>query len=294
MSTTITILRIKMSSLSKFLKLIKFEHTIFALPFAYIGMFMGFENGFSFRVFLLVTVAMASARSAAMALNRIIDLKYDAMNERTKNRELPSGKIKLKEAYLFTFISILIFEITTYFINPLAFKLSPVALFFILTYSYTKRFTALCHLYLGFTDALAPLGGYVAAKGELTLPIWLLAGFVSFWIAGFDILYALQDREFDKRVGLHSIPVSLGVRSAMFVARIFHLVAFIFLIGSMYLFRLSYFAYLGALVVAFLLFLEHRLVDPDDPKKINLAFFNINSYISIVLLISFLVGKYLG
>ncbi len=294
MFTTITILRIKMSSLSKFLKLIKFEHTIFALPFAYIGMFMGFENGFSFRVFLLVTVAMASARSAAMALNRIIDLKYDAMNERTKNRELPSGKIKPKEAYLFTFISILIFEITTYFINPLAFKLSPVALFFILTYSYTKRFTALCHLYLGFTDALAPLGGYVAAKGELTLPIWLLAGFVSFWIAGFDILYALQDREFDKRVGLHSIPVSLGVRSAMFVARIFHLVAFIFLIGSMYLFRLSYFAYLGALVVAFLLFLEHKLVDPDDPKKINLAFFNINSYISIVLLISFLVGKYLG
>ncbi len=283
-----------MSSLKKFLNMIKFEHTIFALPFAYIGMFMGFKDGFSLRIFLLVTVAMASARSAAMALNRIIDLKYDAMNERTRNRELPSGKIKLKEAYLFTFISILIFEITTYFINPLAFKLSPVALFFILTYSYTKRFTALCHLYLGITDAIAPLGGYVAAAEKLSLPIWLLAGFVSFWIAGFDILYALQDREFDRRAGLHSIPVSLGVKGAMVVARIFHFVAFLFLIASMYLFKLSNFAYVGALVVALLLFLEHRLVDPDDPKKINLAFFNINSYISVVLLISFLVGKYFG
>ncbi len=283
-----------MSSLKKFLNMIKFEHTIFALPFAYIGMFMGFKDGFSLRIFLLVTVAMASARSAAMALNRIIDLKYDAMNERTRNRELPSGKIKLKEAYLFTFISIVIFEITTYFINPLAFKLSPVALFFILTYSYTKRFTALCHLYLGITDAIAPLGGYVAAAEKLSLPIWLLAGFVSFWIAGFDILYALQDREFDRRAGLRSIPVSLGVKGAMAVARIFHFVAFLFLIASMYLFKLSNFAYVGALVVAFLLFLEHRLVDPDDPKKINLAFFNINSYISVVLLISFLVGKYFG
>jgi len=283
-----------MSSLKKFLNMIKFEHTIFALPFAYIGMFMGFERGFSFRVFLLVTLAMASARSAAMALNRIIDLKYDAMNERTKNRELPSGKIKLKEAYLFTLISILIFETTTYFINPLAFKLSPVALFFILTYSYTKRFTPLCHLYLGFTDAIAPLGGYVAAAEKLSLPIWLLAGFVSFWIAGFDILYALQDREFDRRVGLHSIPVSLGVKGAMIVARVFHFIAFLFLLGSMYLFGLSYYAYAGAMIVAFLLFLEHRLVDPDDPRKINLAFFNINSYISVVLLIAFLVGKYFG
>ncbi len=283
-----------MSSLKKFLNMIKFEHTIFALPFAYIGMFMGFKHGFSLKVFILVTVAMASARSAAMALNRIVDLKFDAMNERTKNRELPSGKIKLKDAYIFTFLSIVIFEITTYLINDLAFKLSPIALFFILTYSYTKRFTSLCHLYLGFTDAIAPLGGYVAASNSLSLPIWLLAGFVSFWIAGFDILYALQDRDFDKSVGLHSIPVSLDVKGAMFVAKLFHLVAFLFLIASMYTFDLSRLSYLGALIVAILLFVEHRLVDPNDPKKINLAFFNMNSYISIVLLITFLVGKYCG
>jgi len=283
-----------MSSLKKFLNMIKFEHTIFALPFAYIGMFMGFKHGFSIKVFILVTIAMASARSAAMALNRIVDLKFDAMNERTKNRELPSGKIRLKDAYIFTFLSIAIFEITTYFINDLAFKLSPIALFFILTYSYTKRFTSLCHLYLGFTDAIAPLGGYVAASDSLSLPIWLLSGFVSFWIAGFDILYALQDREFDKSVGLHSIPVSLGVKGAMNVARLFHVIAFLFLVASMYMFGLAEVSYLGAIVVAVLLFIEHRLVDPDDPKKINLAFFNMNSYISVVLLVTFLVGKYCG
>ncbi len=283
-----------MSSFKKFLNMIKFEHTIFALPFAYIGMFMGFKHGFSLRVFILVTIAMASARSAAMALNRIVDLKYDAMNERTKNRELPAGKIKLREAYAFTLLSIVVFEVTTYFINSFAFKLSPIALFFVLTYSYTKRFTSLCHLYLGFTDAIAPLGGYVAASNSLSLPIWLLAGFVSFWIAGFDVLYALQDREFDKSVGLNSIPVSFGVKGALLLAKLFHVIAFLFLIFSMYLFGLSPIVYVGAAIVVVLLFVEHKLVDPNDPKKINLAFFNMNSYISIVLLITFLIGKYYG
>ena len=294
MHTTTGTLKIGMSSLKKFLNMIRFEHTIFALPFAYIGMFMGFKHGFSIKVFILVTVAMAAARSAAMALNRIIDLKYDALNDRTKNRELPSGKIKLKDAYIFTFLSIVIFEIAAYLINDLAFKLSPVALFFILTYSYTKRFTPLCHLYLGFTDAIAPLGGYVAASDSLSLPIWLLSGFVSFWIAGFDILYSLQDRDFDKSVGLYSIPVSFGIKRAMFVAKLFHLFAFAFLILSMYLFGLSKVSFFGSLVVAVLLLFEHKLVDPNDPKKINLAFFNMNSYISIVLFFTFLVGKYYG
>lgn len=287
-------LRIEMSSLKKFLNMIKFEHTIFALPFAYVGMIMGFRDGFSLKVALLVTIAMASARSTAMALNRIIDLKYDALNERTKNRELPSGKIKLKDAYIFTLISVVVFELSAYLINDLAFKLSPVALFFLVTYSYTKRFTSLCHLYLGATDAIAPLGGYVAASGRLDMPIWLLAGFVMFWIAGFDILYSLQDREFDKRFGLHSIPVSLGVKGALWVARLFHLVGFGFLILSMIEFHLNYISFVGALVVAVLLFVEHKLVDPNDPKKINLAFFNMNSYISIVLFFTFLVGKYYG
>ncbi len=281
-----------MSSISKFLSMIKFEHTIFALPFAYIGMMMGFQNNISLKIIILVTIAMASARSAAMALNRIIDKKIDAMNERTKNRELVTGKVSLKEAYVFTFLSIVIFEITTYFINDLAFELSPVALFFILTYSYTKRFTWLCHLYLGATDAIAPLGGYVSAADSLNRAVWLLAFFVTFWIAGFDILYALQDIEFDRKHKLGSIPAKFGVQASLYIAKLFHIIAFGFLIFSMHLFGLNRISYIGALIVAALLFIEHTLIDANDPKKINLAFFNINSYISIVLFFTFLVGRY--
>jgi len=281
-----------MNSIKKFLSMIKFEHTIFALPFAYIGMIMGFNNEVSIRVIVLVTVAMASARSAAMALNRIIDKNIDAMNDRTKNRELITGKVSLKEAYIFTFISIAIFEISAYLINDLAFKLSPVALFFVLTYSYTKRFSWLCHLYLGATDAIAPLGGYVSSANGLNEAIWFLAAFVTFWIAGFDVLYALQDMEFDKTHSLHSIPAKFGAKSALHIAKLLHITAFGFLIYSMYLFGLNLMAYIGAVIVAVLLFLEHTLVDANDLKKINLAFFNINSYISIVLFFTFLVGKY--
>ncbi len=281
-----------MNSVLKFLSMIKFEHTIFALPFAYIGMIMGFQNTISIKIIILVTIAMASARSAAMALNRIIDKKIDALNERTKNRELVTGKIGTKEAYVFTILSILIFEITTYYINDLAFMLSPVALFFILTYSYTKRFTWLCHIYLGATDAIAPLGGYVSAANSLSRAIWLLALFVTFWIAGFDILYAMQDVEFDRKYSLSSIPSKFGIRNGLNIAKLFHILAFGFLIISMYLFNLNSFAYIGAAIVAILLFLEHTMIDVNDTKKINLAFFNINSYISIVLFFTFLVGRY--
>ncbi len=283
-----------MNSLTKFLSMIKFEHTIFALPFAYVGMIMGSIGIPSIKTIILVTIAMASARAAAMALNRIVDRKFDALNERTKNRELISGKVKLQEAYIFTALSIFIFEISTYFINDLAFKLSPIALFFILTYSYTKRFTWLCHLYLGATDAIAPLGGYVASANSLSKPIWMLALFVTFWIAGFDILYSIQDATFDKEHKLYSIPANFGVNNALHIAKLFHLTGFIFLILSIHLFRLNLAGYIGALVVAILLFIEHILIEPDDEKKINLAFFNINSYISVVLFFTFLVGKYYG
>lgn len=283
-----------MNALLKFFSMIKFEHTIFALPFAYIGMMLGFgDNDASVKIIILVTVAMASARTAAMALNRIIDRKIDAANERTKKRELVTGEVKLKSAYLFTFLSIIIFELTTYFINDLAFKLSPVALFFLLTYSYTKRFTLLSHLYLGATDAIAPLGGYVSASGNLNNPgIWYLAIFVALWIAGFDILYATQDEKFDRKYGLHSIPVAFGTYKALNIAKIFHLVGFAFLVVSIYQFSLNAIAYFGALIVAILLIVEHRLVDPNDLTKVNIAFFNINGYISVVLFFTFLIGKY--
>jgi 4-hydroxybenzoate polyprenyltransferase len=283
------------SPLAKFLSMIKFEHTIFALPFAYVGMVMGAEGIPSLKTILLVTLAMASARTAAMALNRIIDRKIDALNERTKNRELVTGAVNLKDAYIFTSLSIIIFELSTYFINDLAFKLSPIALFFILTYSYTKRFSWLCHIYLGATDAIAPLGGYVASSGTLTQPIWFLAMFVTFWIAGFDVLYSVQDEKFDKEHKLYSIPSVFGIKASLHIAKILHLMGFIFLILSIHTFGLkNIIGYAGSLIVAILLFIEHLLIDPNDTKKINLAFFNINSYISLVLFFTFLVSRYYG
>ncbi|WP_291493593.1 4-hydroxybenzoate octaprenyltransferase [Desulfurella sp.] len=281
-----------MSKLKQILSMIKFEHSIFALPFAYIGMLL--SNHFNLKITILITIAMISARSVAMTLNRIIDYRIDSLNPRTKNRELPRGIVKLKEAWLFAIIFLCIFEVSAYLLNPLAFKLSFVALFFLVTYSYTKRFTWLCHIYLGITDAIAPLGGFVGAAGYLDMNIFYLALFVAFWIGGFDILYALQDLEFDLKNGVYSIPVKFGPNFARIIAAIFHLVAFVFLLITIYLYKLNYFAYIGAFLVLGLLIFEHLLVDPKDLKKINIAFFNINSYISIVLIVVFLLGRFVN
>ncbi|MGC9257062.1 UbiA-like polyprenyltransferase [Desulfurella sp.] len=278
-----------MYKLKHILSMIKFEHSIFALPFAYIGMLL--SNHYNVRILILITIAMVSARSVAMALNRIIDYEIDKRNPRTKNRELPIGKVKFKEAWIFTIFSLIVFELAAYLLNPLAFKLSFVALFFLITYSYTKRFTWLCHIYLGITDAIAPLGGFVGAAGYLDMNIFYLALFVAFWIGGFDILYALQDLEFDLKNGVYSIPVKFGPNFARLFAALFHLIAFVFLLITIYVYKLNYIAYIGAFLVLGLLIVEHLLVDPKDLKKINIAFFNINSYISIVLIGVFLLGR---
>jgi len=278
-----------MSKLKHILSMIKFEHSIFALPFAYIGMLL--SNHYNVKIVILITIAMVSARASAMTLNRIIDFKIDKENPRTQNRELITGKVKMKEAYILAFLSIIVFEISAYCLNPLAFKLSFIALFFLITYSYTKRFTWLCHLYLGLTDAIAPLGGFVGAAGYLDENIFLLGFFIAFWIGGFDILYALQDLEFDLKNGVYSIPVKFGPQKARFFAATFHVIAFVFLLLTIYTYKLNIFAYAGAIIVFGLLVTEHLLVDPKDLKKINVAFFNINSYISIVLVIAFLLGK---
>ncbi|MGC8501990.1 UbiA-like polyprenyltransferase [Desulfurella sp.] len=278
-----------MYKLKHILSMIKFEHSIFALPFAYIGMLL--SNHYNVRILILITIAMVSARSVAMALNRIIDYEIDKRNPRTKNRELPIGKVKFKEAWIFTIFSLIVFELAAYLLNPLAFKLSFVALFFLITYSYTKRFTWLCHIYLGITDAIAPLGGFVGAAGYLDMNIFYLALFVAFWIGGFDILYALQDLEFDLKNGVYSIPVKFGPDFARLFAALFHLIAFVFLLITIYVYKLNYIAYIGAFLVLGLLIVEHLLVDPKDLKKINIAFFNINSYISIVLIGVFLLGR---
>lgn len=278
-----------MAKLKRILSMIKFEHSIFALPFAYIGMLL--SNHYNARIFILITIAMVSARSAAMALNRIIDYEIDKLNPRTKNRELPIGAVNFKEAWIFTIFSLLVFESSAYLLNPLAFKLSFIALFFLITYSYTKRFTWLCHIYLGLTDAIAPLGGFVGAAGYLDVNIFYLALFVAFWIGGFDILYALQDLEFDLKNGVYSIPVKFGSNFARLWAVLFHAIAFVFLLLTVYVYKLNYFGYIGAFFVLGLLIIEHLLIKPKDLKKINIAFFNINSYISIVLIVVFLLGR---
>jgi len=267
----------------KILRMIKVEHTVFAFPFAFVGALMAIHGIPPLRVILLIVVAMISARSAAMTLNRIIDRRFDALNVRTRDREIPAGRVKVRDAWIFTVVSIIIFEFSAFFLNNLCFMLSPVALFFIFTYSYTKRFTPLCHLYLGATDAFAPLGGYIAAEPSFGIDIVFLYLGVMFWVAGFDILYSLQDVEFDKKVGLHSIPVSLGKDKALIVARLFHFFTIFLFFLAFYCCGLHIFSYTAVVISAFLLFYEHMLVR--DLGKVNVAFFNINGYISVVLFV---------
>ncbi len=265
--------------------MIKAEHTIFAFPFAFIGALMGIHAIPPFRIIFFVILAMISARSAAMTLNRIIDRRFDALNVRTKNREIPAGKVEVKDAWIFTIISIIIFEFSAFCLNKLCFMLSPIALFFIFTYSYSKRFTPLCHLYLGATDALAPLGGYIAAKASFGLDAIFLSLGVMFWIAGFDILYSLQDVEFDKKVGLYSLPTYAGEEKALIIARLFHVFTVILFFLSFYCCGLHILSYIAVVISAFLLIYEHILARPHDLSKINVAFFNINGYISVILFI---------
>ncbi|MCD6129476.1 MAG: 4-hydroxybenzoate octaprenyltransferase [Deltaproteobacteria bacterium] len=269
----------------KILRMIKVEHTVFAFPFAFVGALMAIHAIPPLRIIFFIVVAMISARSAAMTLNRIIDRRFDALNIRTKNREIPAGKVKVRNAWIFTIASLIVFEFSAFCLNNLCFMLSPIALFFILTYSYSKRFTPLCHLYLGATDAIAPLGGYIAAKGAFGLDAIFLSLGVMFWIAGFDILYSLQDVEFDKKAGLYSLPVSLGEDKALIIARLFHLFTVVLFFLAFYYCGLHIFSYIAVVISAFLLIYEHLLARPRELDKINIAFFNINGYISIILFV---------
>ena len=215
-----------MSELKKYLSLVKFSHTIFAMPFALVGYFLGIKTagfGFDWKVFILVIVCMILARSAAMAFNRMVDVQYDRRNPRTINREIPSGQISLFAASVFVAAASLLFIITTWFINPLVFYLSPVALIVIFGYSFTKRFTSLCHFVLGLGLALAPIGAYLSVTARFdVLPI-LFSFIVLLWVGGFDIIYALQDDDFDKSQKLHSLPVRLGRKTALLFSALAHL-----------------------------------------------------------------------
>jgi len=270
--------------MKKYLSLIKFSHTIFAMPFAFIGFFLATKSyEFEWITLVYVIFCMVFARSAAMAFNRYIDRDIDTANPRTaKVREIPNGSIKANSALLFVVINSLLFIATTYLINPLCLALSPIALLVVLGYSYTKRFTSLCHLILGLGLALAPIGAYLAVSGEFNIIPLFFSAAVLFWVSGFDIIYSLQDEEFDKTHELHSIPVLLGKKNALMLSNILHLLTFsaLSIAGSLGEFSLYY--WIGFWSFSALLVYQHTLVKHNDLSKVNLAFFTTNGIASII------------
>ncbi|MDI6829648.1 MAG: UbiA-like polyprenyltransferase [Armatimonadota bacterium] len=267
------------------LEMIKFEHTIFALPFALMSMMLAADGLPERRVIIWILVAMVGARSSAMAFNRIADLTYDRLNPRTADRALPKGILSVGEVWLFTFFSAVTFVFASYMLNSLAFALSPLALLIILGYSYTKRFTSLTHLVLGLALGIAPVGAWIAVRGQFNIAPIVLSAAVMFWTAGFDIIYALQDIEFDRQQGLFSIPRFLGINRSLIVSKLFHFTAVLLLIlfGATMHLGWAYFA--GTLAAAVLLAYEQSLVKPNDLSKVNVAFFNTNGFVSIGLFV---------
>jgi len=268
-----------------YISLVKFSHTVFALPFAIIGYFLALHTeqvDFSWLLFLLVIGCMVFGRNAAMAFNRWADEAYDKANPRTANREIPAGKVKRNSALMFIGLNCLLFVITTYFINPLCFYLSPIVLAVLLGYSYTKRFTPYSHMVLGFGLAIAPIGAYLAVHPELKLIPILLGAVVLTWVSGFDIIYSLQDDSFDKANNLFSIPSVFGRKNALFISILLHVVsaALLLFIGWKGAFGIGY--WIGAIVFIALLTYQHFLVKPNDLSKVNLAFFTTNGVASIV------------
>jgi 4-hydroxybenzoate polyprenyltransferase len=287
-----------MQKFRHYLSLIKFSHTIFALPFALIGYALAikettFTTEFKVKLLSLVVLCMVFARSAAMAFNRFIDRKIDAKNPRTATREIPAGIIAEKKALYFVIINGVLFIATTFFINPICFYLSPIALFTILFYSYTKRFTSLCHFVLGIGLSLAPIGAYLAVTGEFALLPILFSFSVFTWVAGFDIMYALQDETFDKTEQLYSIPSQLGVHNALKLSVIVHFITacLIVSIGLYSNFHPTY--WIGASIFNLLLVYQHLIVKPNDLSRINLAFGTTNGVASIVFAFFTILSIYL-
>jgi 4-hydroxybenzoate polyprenyltransferase len=294
-----------MAKVKNYLSLIKFSHTIFAMPFAFIGFSLGISKTISgtslnnsvgwdsdltnwafwnkmITPLVLVILCMIFARSAAMAFNRWLDAKYDAVNPRTAVREIPAGIIKPKNALAFIVINCVLFIAATFFINRLCFYLSPVALFTVLFYSYTKRFTALCHLVLGLGLSLAPVGAYIAVTGHFNILPLLFSFAVLFWVSGFDIIYALQDEEFDRGQQLHSIPAAVGKNRALRISEALHILAAACVLYAGFYGERGVWYWCGAAVFCGLLMYQHSLVKPADLSKVNMAFFTANGVASVV------------
>lgn len=269
------------------LEMIKFEHTVFALPFAYMGALLGalvMEDRLpTWSEIGWISLAMFGARSAAMSLNRVIDKAIDLRNPRTKDRALPAGLLKSAEVLLFIIVSFGLLFLAAANLEPIAMKLMPIAVFFLVIYSYTKRFTWLCHIVLGLTIALSPLGAWVSVTGEFDPVAWILYGTVALWIAGFDIIYATQDFEYDRNAGLHSIPARFGIAGALWIARSLHVVTAGGFVALFWMTQLSWLYLFGALLSIALLFYQHYMVKPNDLSRVQTAFFGMNGTLSVVL-----------
>ncbi len=282
--------------MKKYFSLVLFAHTIFAMPFAFIGFFLAItttENEFNWIKLFLMLLCMVFARNAAMAFNRYLDRNIDAQNPRTVVRDIPSGRISSREALLFTIANSLLLIFTTYLINNLCFYLSPVALAVVLGYSYTKRFTALCHLILGLGLALAPIGAYLVVTGEFAMLPLYFSFAVLCWVSGFDIIYALQDEDFDRQHKLNSIPAWLGARRALQVSSALHVLAIVFVALPYFLSGLSWFYLAGVIFFILLLIYQHQLVKSNDLSKVDRAFFTTNGIASVVFAAFFLLDVYL-
>lgn len=278
--------------MKKYFSLVLFAHSIFALPFAVIGFFLAVHtthHEFSWVKLVLMLVCMVTARSAAMAFNRYLDRDVDALNERTAVRDIPSGRVSPGQALSFTIINCLLFVASTYFINPLCFYLSPIALFVVLFYSYTKRFTSLCHLVLGVGLGLAPIGAYLVVAGRFDIVPVLFGLAVMCWSAGFDIIYALQDEEFDREHGLNSIPSLLGGKKALRVSEILHILSFCFILLPVFSLDVGIFYYLGVSFYGLLLIYQHKIVSPEDLSRVDRAFMTTNGVASVIFAVFYLL-----
>jgi 4-hydroxybenzoate polyprenyltransferase len=270
------------------LEMIKIEHTLFALPFAFLGAVLAANGLPSLEQIIWITLAMVGARSTAMAFNRIADREYDALNPRTSSRALPAGLLSVGFVAAFTVVSATLFFIAAAMLNRLTLMLAPVALASVLLYSFSKRWTLLSHLLLGWCLSIAPTGAWIAVRGALdsAVPL-LLSVVVLLWTAGFDVLYACQDYDFDVKAGLYSIPKRFGIARALWIARFFHIAAFVALLALYWITHLGVFAFVGVVATAVLLVYQHRLVRADDLSKLNAAFFTTNAFVSVILFITF-------
>jgi len=274
------------------LEMIKFEHSVFALPFALTGALLAARathqppRGWpTLRQFLWIIVAMVAARSAAMTMNRIADLRFDKENPRTKQRALATGALSLSFAWVFTLGAVALFFVAAWQLNSLALKLAPLAIAILFFYSFTKRFTNWSHIFLGFALGISPAAAWIAVTGSLDVRILILCAAVTFWVGGFDVLYACQDIDYDKRAGLYSIPKRFGIANALLIARVMHIGVVTLLSWLAYSFVLPWPAWAGIVVVAALLSYEHSLVKPGDLSKLDAAFFAVNGYISLLFLL---------